>query len=415
MFRAQALRHAGARSYGTVLLARPVSYSFLTLLFVLIGAGIVAFFVLCDTTRKARVPGVLLPSQGLIRVASSQAGVIAERRVQEGQPVKAGEVLFVVRSERASTRDAGVESAIGVLLQARRDSLSGEQQQLRWQASQRMESAQRRIEDLAQEGHRIEQQSALQERRVALAAEAVQRVADLQRSGFMSPAQVRDKQAELLDQQQRFADLRRVKAANEREAATLRDTVRDLQLQAKRDLQAGERNIAAIEQDLAENEARRETLVRAPQDGTVSAITGEPGQSATLGLTLASLLPAGSRLEAELYAPSRSAGFVKPGMEVLLRYQAYPYQKFGQARGRVREVSATAMPASELPMPGAAATASGEPLYRIRVALERQTVTAYAVEQPLKSGAALEASVLLDKRRLIEWVLEPLYSLKGRV
>jgi len=341
--------------------------------------------------------------------------VIAERRVQEGQPVKAGEVLFVVRSERASTRDAGVESAIGVLLQARRDSLSGEQQQLRWQASQRMESAMRRIEDLAQEGHRIEQQSALQERRVALAAEAVQRVADLQRSGFMSPAQVRDKQAELLDQQQRFADLRRVKAANEREAATLRDTVRDLQLQAKRDLQAGKRNIAAIEQDLAENEARRETLVRAPQDGTVSAITGEPGQSATLGVTLASLLPAGSRLEAELYAPSRSAGFVKPGMEVLLRYQAYPYQKFGQARGRVREVSATAMPASDLPMPGAAVGAGGEPLYRIRVALERQTVTAYAVEQPLKSGAALEASVLLDKRRLIEWVLEPLYSLKGRV
>ena len=111
-------------------------------------------------------------------------------------------------------------------------------------------------------------------------------------------------------------------------------------------------------------------------------------------------------------APSRAAGFVKPGMPVLLRYQAYPYQKFGQAHGRVREVSASAMRPDELAQANGPAA---EPMYRVRVALERQAVTAYGAERPLMSGATLDATVLLERRRLYEWVLEPLYTISGRI
>jgi membrane fusion protein len=132
---------------------------------------------------------------------------------------------------------------------------------------------------------------------------------------------------------------------------------------------------------------------------------------------LAAIIPAGSQLEAELYVPSRSAGFLKPGMNVLLRYQGYPYQKFGQSRGTVREVSRTAMRPEELSLPGATlpAGATAEPLYRVRVRLDRQTVAAYGVPQALKSGEILDASILLETRRLYEWVLEPLYTITGRV
>src|SRR5439155_1361978 len=81
----QVIEHLRRGRGGSVLLARPVSYSRLTLLFAVVGVGIVAFFVLFSYTRKAHVPGVLLPAQGLIRVQPAQAGVIAERRVREGQ------------------------------------------------------------------------------------------------------------------------------------------------------------------------------------------------------------------------------------------------------------------------------------------------------------------------------------------
>lgn len=417
MFRPQAIAHAGTRSYGTVLLARPVSYSYLTLLFVIVGAGIVAFLVLFSYTRKAHVPGVLLPAQGLIRVLPAQTGVIAERRVHEGQAVKAGDVLFVLTSERASSAHDNVERAISALLQSRRDSLAIEKEQLRQQAKERTAAARRRADDLALEIRRIDGQIVLQRRRIALAEEALKRYTDLRVSKFVSAVQVQDKQVDLLDQQQRLADLQRTKLASEREVASVQASLRDLKLQAQRDLQAWQRSIAAIEQDLTQNDARRDILVRAPQDGTITAITADRGQSVSGNQALASILPAGTELEAELYAPSRSAGFVKPGMEVLLRYQAYSYQKFGQAQGRVREVSSTAMRPEELTLPSVASSAgtASEPLYRVRVKLDRQSVTAYGVELPLKSGAVLDASVLLERRRLYEWVLEPLYTITGRL
>ncbi len=126
---------------------------------------------------------------------------------------------------------------------------------------------------------------------------------------------------------------------------------------------------------------------------------------------------AGSQLEAELYAPSRSVGFVGPGMPVLLRYQAFPYQKFGQFRGVVREVSNAGQRPDEMSWPGVAQANGGaaEPLYRVRVELERQSVRAYGIDRPLKSGMTLDASVVLERRRLYEWVLDPLYTTTGRL
>ena len=108
---------------------------------------------------------------------------------------------------------------------------------------------------------------------------------------------------------------------------------------------------------------------------------------------------------------------MKPGQKVFLRYQAYSYQKFGQSEGTVREVSRAALRPDELAVPGAAITAGAatEPLFRVRVKLDRQTVTAYGAEQPLKAGAVLEASIVLERRRLFEWVLEPLYTITGRI
>jgi membrane fusion protein len=91
---------------------------------------------------------------------------------------------------------------------------------------------------------------------------------------------------------------------------------------------------------------------------------------------------------------------------VLLRYQAYPYQKFGHHVGQVVRISRSAL----TPERGAA-SAGAEPFYRVLVSLARQTVTAYGEEEPLRPGMVLEADILGEHRRLVEWVLEPLYTL----
>jgi membrane fusion protein len=414
LFRREALENVGVRTYGTVILARPLSATVLTSISVLLAAGVVLFFALCGYTRKAQVPGVILPNRGVVRVVPSQTGVVGERRVREGQSVKAGDVLFILTSERASATRGAAESTISGLMQARRISLQTELAQQQQQSTQRMAAAKRRIADLSTEMGRIDDQRVLQARRVSLAEESVKRNADLQAANFISAAALQDRTAELLDQQQRMGDLIRANAATARDLAGVQADLRDLVLQAQRDQQVAQRSIAAIDQDITENEARRQVYVRAPQDGVVTGITAGPGQTVIANQTLATVLPTDADLVAELYVPSRSAGFIRPGMEVMLRYQAYSYQKFGHQQGRVRDVSDMALRLDELPLPIASAN-PGEPFYRVRVDLNRQTVQAYGTAQPLRPGMALEASVLLERRKLYEWVLDPLYSISGRV
>ncbi len=126
-------------------------------------------------------------------------------------------------------------------------------------------------------------------------------------------------------------------------------------------------------------------------------------------------------LEAHLYAPSRTAGFVAKGHQVLIRYQAYPYQKFGLQQGTVIDVSKTPFAPNELP-PSLASTIlsnaqqnilgfnGNEALYRIKVRLDKQSIDAYGTLQSLKPGMTLEADVLQDRRKIWEWVMEPVLA-----
>jgi membrane fusion protein len=58
------------------------------------------------------------------------------------------------------------------------------------------------------------------------------------------------------------------------------------------------------------------------------------------------------------------------------------------------------------------AAGSNEPLYRITVALDRQSISAYGKDQELKAGMALEAQIRQDARAIWEWVLEPVLALQ---
>jgi membrane fusion protein len=176
------------------------------------------------------------------------------------------------------------------------------------------------------------------------------------------------------------------------------------------------RTLAVNSRELGEVEARRSLVIPAPQAGTVTALHAHTGTAVGPAAPLLSIVPRGAVLEAHLYAPSRAVGFVHAGQPVLLRYRAYPYQKFGHARGVIASVSRTAIEPSELPamFAGSPAGSAAEALYRVTVALERQHVMAYGKPVPLQPGMQLDADMLLERRRLFEWVLDPVYTLTGR-
>jgi len=306
---------------------------------------------------------------------------------------------------------------ISGLLVQRRDSFENELQQAKLQSVHRRAALQQRAQDLQGEIERLDTQAIMQRQRISLSEQNVLRFKQLKATNYISQAQLQEREAELLDQRQRLLELERIRSATQRDFASTQAEEQDSKVQALREETALRRNASALEQDLTENEARREILVRARQSGTVTAISANLGQTVGIGTSLASILPEGNKLEAEMYVPSHAVGFIKPGMTAMLRYRAFPYQKFGQHRARVREVATTSVRPEELAtsaaaMPGAA---QSEPVYRIRLELDQQTVKAYGAPMPLRSGMLVDASVMLEKRKLYEWVLEPLFSISGRL
>ena len=123
---------------------------------------------------------------------------------------------------------------------------------------------------------------------------------------------------------------------------------------------------------------------------------------------LLDILPNNSTLIAELDIPSAAVGFVKPGQPVKLRYDAFPYQRYGIHEGEIVEISRSVLSGNSGMIPEV-------PVYRAKVRLGSQVVLAYGDEQDLLPGMTLTADVILEQRSLVRWLLDPLYSLQGRI
>jgi membrane fusion protein len=414
LFRQEALDTQQHAWLGSIQLIRPFSLTLLATLAVISAVSVVLFLVLGQYTRKAHVAGVLVPEKGVLRLHTPQTGTVIESHAVEGQTVKAGEVLFVLAVGRSSEQ-GDTQAAVQATLALRQQSLqqASRQKQVLMQAQQAGLNQQSR--DLQREITQLDVEAELQLQRLHLAQQALSRLESLQRDNFISSAQVQAKSEDVLAVRAQQQALSRQRVAKQRELGMLQAQLLQLPLQTQAATGEIERSLAELAQESAESAARQRVVVRAPQDGVLSAITVQAGQTATPDVALASLLPMNTRLLAQLYAPSSAVGFVRPQQTVLLRYQAYPYQKFGHYPGEVLAVSRTPLPASEVAALGLPRGASSEPLYRITVGLASQAVQAYGKPQALAPGMQLDADVLLDRRRLIEWIFEPLLSVTGRV
>lgn len=369
--------------------------------------------------------GWLQPEEGVARVLAPRTGVVTGLHVNEGTSVRKGDRLLTLSDELQSSTLGGTQAEIGRQLAQRRDSLVAERTQMQRLFAQQQAALSARAAALGAEQAQINREIELLRARLAIAQRNLVLHREQQAAGYISGMRLQMVEAEHLEQAARLGLLERNRLTIKREAMGVQAELKDLPLKAEKELAAIERSLAQIGQERAESEARREIVLTAPHDGTVTAIQAVAGTAASPTVPLLSIVPAGTRLEAHLYGPSRAIGFVRPGQHVRLRYQAYPYQRFGHHEGVIASVSRSAVSPAELPAqltgvarptgPAAAgSTAAPEPLYRIVVSIASQSIAAYGNAIALQPGMAIEADVALDRRKLYEWVLDPIYAVTGK-
>ena len=394
---------------GEIVLIRPTSFAYLTIITTLIVVVMLSYLFWGEYTRKAKAIGYIVPNSGLIKVAPQQAGIVSELRVQEGQSVNKGDVLAFINTERAT---AGGDAQLGISKQltARRGLLNQDREKLTTLYAQQARALSDRANNTRAELAQVESSVALQRERVRITETMLATQRRLNHEKFISDLALQQKEQERLVDLSNLENLKRGRTVLLRDLAAIDADAKALPLKRENEISQVSKSLASLEQDRIEVESRRETLLTAPQSGMVTALATDKGKLALAGQAVLSIIPLGSSLQADLYIPARAAGFVREGATTLLQYQAFPYQKFGTHEGKVMRVSRTAVASTELPFP----SQQGELYYVATVLIAKQTVTAYGKEQPLQSGMLVDANILLDRRTLFEWVFEPLYSISGR-
>lgn len=418
LFRQEAIDARQTKWLGDIVLSRPVSFTVISAL----AAGIVlvtaVFLALGSYTRRVSIPGQLVAAGGQIKLYPPQPGTVLQRLVDEGQAVKKGQQLFKISGERYDGNAAPVLEASRRQLAHRRDLLAVEAEKVGRLHHDERQALMGKVASLRVELSSLSRQLASQRDLVSLAIDATRRYQGLNDQGYISKDQLQQRQVELLAQQQASDRLAREHAAVAQQLAERGTELAGLSNRQANQLTQVQRQLSVAEQELAESEARRMLVITAPEDGIATAVLADVGQTVDTLRPLATLVPADAVLQVELHAPSRSIGFIELGDVVQIRYEAYPYQKFGIHRGTLRSISKTSIPVSDL-QNAPAGTRRGEnlnePLYRLRVDLDSQTVAAYGEQRPLHSGMLLDAEILTDTRRIYEWALEPLFSVTGRL
>ncbi len=372
---------------------------------------LVAFSIWGEYARRERVDGFLALDSGAARLLAPQAGTITEILAKEGEEVQVGQPLIRLSFERVTA--SGVTS--GELVQREiGDRISGlerEQLQVRLLGRQQAEILRRKMDDLQRELAQSDLEIKAQQTRLASSRNEYQRAEDLFRDKFYSESKLIEFRNNVLDQQVKLEGLRRQRATVERELSSTRSELPLIETKVGSQIDQVKRQMSELQQGSVQEAAKRENVIRAPIAGVFTNIAANSGEAVADEAPLAMVVPKGGGLHAQLLVPTRAIGFVQPGQAVVLRYDAFPFQRFGQYRGTVERVSSTVWSSGEKVGP----TTVREAVYRVDVKLDSQSVASGAQTLALRSGMSVNADILQEKRKVWEWVFEPILSLRGRL
>ncbi|MDB6107857.1 MAG: HlyD family efflux transporter periplasmic adaptor subunit, partial [Gammaproteobacteria bacterium] len=169
-------------------------------------------------------------------------------------------------------------------------------------------------------------------------------------------------------------------------------------------------NTARVEADAAarirfENIDKDNFLqIVAPVSGVVTDLTStQPGDKVQANTPLGGIAPSNSRSVVKVEIAENDRAFLREGLPVKLKFNAFPYQRYGAINGTLEYVSPATKPASQ----------TKQPVYEARISLERDYYQVAETRYPLRYGMTAAVEIVVRQRRLIDLALDPFRQVGG--
>lgn len=412
LFRDEVVEARKSAWLGPVQLAQPLPVRLVSGVTAGLILAMVVFAVLGTYTRRVHATGLLEPKAGLITLASPAAGVVTSAAVKEGNSVAKGALLYVIDLDTRSADGATEQHVIAQLMQQKGNL---EKQRANRQSIARVEKQALQDEraNLERQHDQLQKQILIQNSAVAAMKAKADQLQRGVRAGIVTDPNYQSQNYIYL---QALAEAAQFQQNDLQVQGRISDINHQLLMfddKLAQDIFQINRDVLRLDQMIAENQAKKGIEVRAPEAGTATSIRVHVGQQVVAGAPLVTLLPRAGTLEVNLFVDSAAIGFVEKGAPVILRYAAYPFQRYGLYRGRVAE--STRAPVGAGDMASGAQTEKTDSIYRIIVTPETNYVLANGERKPLEAGMRVDADIALEKRRLYRWLFDPLYHVQRSV
>ena len=403
LFRKEVTENRINRLEGSLTLIQPASYKvFLRLvIFVCLMAIVVAYNF--SISKKVTVVGRVESSTGVIKVKTSNKGSVSEILVNEGDIVKSGQPLLKLTSSKY-----GRNSELSEI------KLLAVKKELKYQLEENVEltnlysfeskSLTFRKNNLEKQLIELNTQKKIYQKRLELNKKIVNQLERLNKEKYVSTLDYNRQMDSLLHLEQQISDIN-TKAFTVKSEITNTELLYD-KLKSQYNLKTVkvEKEINKLETLLLESNNEKNLLIKAPIAGRISNLLVKDGDYLTNNKSIVNIIPEPINLQASFYVPTESSGFLSQGQKAILKYPAFPYEKFGVHKGKIIFKSETVTFPEEAPIKSLMA----KPAYKVIVTIDEPYIYHDANKIPLKVGMPVESDLIVDERSILEWILSPL-------
>lgn len=411
LFRKEVSLAKRPRLYGDVILSQPIAFTALTALlalFVVLGGAIA---LTGEYTRSEQAIGHIVPTTGLVKVYPSRAGTVSFLNVHEGKHVSKDEQLAFITIEQSNLMGSSPEFQGIKTLHEQAELLKEKLAIIHDQGITKIDKIKNERDTLQKSIEGLNRRKIQQKEIASISNEALKRTETLASSGNISKLAYEERKRATLSAEQSLEIISQeiISTSNRVDALVIEE--RQAGLDQKQSINQIKSEILNAEQRIFDLESNRAYALTAPVTGKATTLLTSLGRSVSPQTPLLTIIPDGGELIAELFVPSRTASFVKIGQEVKLTFEAFPYQDFGFLPATITSVTSTIL----LPSEADASISVEEPVYRVLATLQTDKIKSKNTAVELQPGMRLQATIVLEKMKIIDRYLNPLKAWSDRL
>lgn len=414
MFRKEALEHQKWK--GTAVLLSSIPSWLVCVVCFMVTASFVMYIIFGSYTRRETILGEIVMQPHPIVLSASKSGYISERYVDVNQWIKKGDPLFKITLDRIT--DSG---NVGV------NSINSIKDQIK-KLDQIIELVKKnQTETLANLGKQIDKNSKIYADtkqyfdEVSKSTEdylvTLRKYENLMKKGYSANDEVTLQRSRYFDQKSLRNNLQEKLIQQEAVIINLENEIDSRKTDFQNQIIRYELQQNDLEIRLIELESVSELIVNAPIDGIVESVSVTLGQVIKENDALAQVIPANKgEFQLVMWVPNSAISFIKLNDPINIRYEAFPFEKFGQFKGVISHISTLPASLQELTFYKNIPSADpNNPLYKIVVSIADQKVSYNDTTLYFLSGMKAEATVFLENRKLYEWMFLPFYKITKNV